>query len=182
MAKVLDFQERRRHLTAKKGFEPWSRRFGTPFDDDITIRRLDGSIVRFIIQGGEESAMAIYELVMGATGLGPGPRFHYLGSEEKMAVTDLTLFMLDLLRFEAMFRLGWLNDYAFLSIPIMDLIEGFRGQFAAARYQTPNLSPSHPRYAQYIGEFEGDRNAFVRKLIPEAIQAFCSQEDGADKS
>ena len=182
LAKILDLNERKRHLTAKKGFEPWFRRFGTPFDDNTSIRDLDSSIVRHLIRGGEESAMALYELIMGIMGLGAGPRFHYLEIDNKMGVTDITLFLLDLLRFEAMYRLGWLVDYPFLTVPLLDLVQNFSGQFSAARHQSPALSPAHPKYSLYIAEFEGDRNSFVRKMIPEAIQAFCENKDDAGKS
>ena len=177
MATILDIHEGKRRLTARKGFEPWSRRFGFAFDQSTSVRLLDSSIVRFIIRGGEDSAMALYELIMGITGLGPGLRFHYLESENKMGVTDITLFLLDLLRFEAMYRLGWLDDYSFLRIPLIDLIQGFKDQFSAARHKSPALCSTHPRYSEYLSEFEGDRNSFVRKLIPEAIQIFCKTDD-----
>ncbi|MFZ2445021.1 MAG: hypothetical protein WAW37_01565 [Syntrophobacteraceae bacterium] len=182
MAKILDLNERKRHLAAKKGFEPWARRFGTHFEDDTSIRDLDSSIVRYLIRGGEDSAMALYEIIMGIMGLGAGPRFHYLESNNKMGVTDVTLFLLDLLRFEAMYRLGWLVDYPFLNVPLLDLVQNFRGQFSAARHQSPALSPAHPKYTQYLAEFEGDRNTFVRKMIPEAIQVFYTQSNDTEKS
>lgn len=181
MAKILDMNECRRHLAAKKGFDPWSRRFGMAFDDNTRFRDLDNSTVKYLIRGGEESALALYELIMGMKGLGPGNRFHYLESESKMGVTDITLFLLDLLRFEAMYRLAWLDDYSFLQVPLLDLIQGFGNQFSAARHRSPSLSAAHPRYPEYLAEFEGDRNSFVRKLIPEAIQVFCQNQGGSEQ-
>jgi len=182
LADIIDLNERRRHLKAKKGFEPWSRRFGVYFSDDTSVRDLDSSTIRYLIRGGEDSATALYELIMGINGLGSGQRFHYLESDRKMGVTDITLFLLDLLRFEAMYRIDWLNEYQFLTVPLLDLIQHFHTQFAASRHQSPALSPLHPRYAEYLAQYEGDRNAFVRRLIPEAIQIFCSQEDNTGKS
>lgn len=182
LARVLFLAERKRHLAAKKGFDPWTRRFGTTFDDETSVRRLDDSIIKFLIPGGEDSAAALYELVMGMQGLGAGSRFHSLDSENKMGIMDVTLFLLDLTRFEAMRRLGWLDDYPYLNIPLIDLVQGFRTQFASARNQCPPLSSAHPQYLQYSTEFEGDRNAFVRKLIPEAIQTFCRGKGGAGNS
>jgi hypothetical protein len=175
MAKILDLLEQKRHLTAKKGFEPWSRRFRIPFDDNTSIRQLDNSTLKYLIRGGEDSAVALYELIMGIKNLGPGHRFHYLDNESKMNVTDVTLFLLDLLRFEAMYRLGWLDDYPFLSTPLLDLVQEFAGRYAAARHQCPSLTPSHPKYSQYIAEFEPDRNSFIRRLIPDAIQKFYAE-------
>ncbi len=182
MAQILDLFECKRHLTAKRGFEPWSRRFGKAFEDGTSIRDLDSSIVRYLIRGGEDSAMALYEFIMGVMGLGAGPRFHHLETNNKMGVTDITLFLLDLLRFEAMYRLGWLVNYRFLTVPLLDLVQNFRSQFSAARHQSPSLAPSHPKYILYLAQFESDRGSFVRKMIPEAIQAFCATENDTSKS
>ncbi len=173
MAGIVDINEGRRRLAAKKGFTPWSRRFRASFNEDTSIRALDSPLIRYLVRGDEDSSMALNELVMGIKGLGPGPRFHYLDSQSKMYVTDITLFLLDLVRFETMHRLGWLDDYAFLEIPLIDLIVNFRDQFLAARYTSPELSHSHPLYPKYLAEYESDRDVFLRKLIPEAIKAFC---------
>ncbi len=177
MARVLDMNEGKRRLAAKKGFDPWSRRFRTSLDEDTSIRQLDDSVIRYLVRGGEDSATALYELIMGIGGLGPGTRFHYLDSASKMSVTDITLFLLDLVRFETMYRLGWLEDYSFLEVPLVDLIQSFKHQFSAARHSSPPLCSTHPLYEEYAAEFEGDRNSFVRKLIPEAIKTFCDMED-----
>jgi hypothetical protein len=159
MARIVDINEGRRRLAAKKGFTPWSRRFRASFDEDTSIRALDSPVIRYLVRGDEDSSTALNELVMGIKGLGPGPRFHYLDSQSKMCVTDITLFLLD--------------DYAFLEIPLIDLIVNFRDQFLAARYTSPGLSHSHPLYPNYLAEYESDRDVFLRKLIPEAIKAFC---------
>lgn len=181
MAIVLDINECRRRLAAKKGFGPWTRRFNLGFSDDTSIRELDNEIVKYLIHGGDDSAMALYELIMGVKGLGQGVRFFYLDNEKKMAVTDITLFLLDQFRFEAMFRLGWLDDYPTLHIPLLDLVQDFKSNFSAIKHQSPTLSAAHPRYREYLSEFEGDRNAFVRKLVPDAIQLFSSMLDNAEQ-
>ncbi|MGC9964151.1 MAG: hypothetical protein ABSE08_01975 [Syntrophobacteraceae bacterium] len=173
MAGIIDINEGRRRVAAKKGFAPWSRRFSISFNENTSIRRLDNSVIGYLVRGGEDSAMALYELIMATKGLGPGMRFDYLDSESKMYVTDITLFLLDLIRFEAMYRLGWLDEYAFLSVPLVDLIANFKDQFSALRNSAPVLSQSHPLFRQYLAEYEGDRNVFLRKLIPEAIKTFC---------
>lgn len=182
MATILDLNERKRHLTARKGLEPWSRRFGNSFGDDTSVRDLDSSIIRYLIRGEAESTMALYELIMGMMGLGAGPRFHFIENQEKMGVTDITLFLLDLIRFEAMHRLGWLDEYPLLSVPLVDLVTDFRTKYSAGRHLSPALSSAHPRYSEYIAQFEGDRNSFVRKLIPEALQLFSNRADDAGKS
>ena len=65
MARVLDINEGKRRLAAKKGFDPWLRRFRISFDENTTIRQLDNPVIRYLVQGGEDSAVALYELIMG---------------------------------------------------------------------------------------------------------------------
>jgi hypothetical protein len=179
MGRLLYIVECKRRIAAKKGFNPWGRRFGISFDENTSVRRLDNQIIKYLIKGNEDSSSALYELIMGIKGLGQAPRFHHLDSESKMGVTDITLFLLDLVRFEAMYRLSWLDDYPFLRVPLVDIIQSFPDQFSAARHSSPALSSAHPLYEQYVAEFEGDRHSFIRKLIPEAIKAFCDMEDDA---
>lgn len=173
MGSLLYISECRRRIAAKKVLNPWLRRFGISFDENTSIRRLDHRVIKSLVMGGEDSSSALYELIMGIKGLGPAARFHYLDSKSKMGVTDITLFLLDLVRFEAMYRLGWLEDYPFLEISLVDLVQSFQDKFSAAGNGAPALSAAHPLYEKYAAEFEGDRNSFVRKLIPEAIKTFC---------
>lgn len=179
MGRLLFISESKRRIAAKKGFGPWGRRFGTSFDESTSIRQLDNPVIKYLVRGDQDSSSALYELIMGIKGLGLAPRFHYLDSESKMKVTDITLFLLDLVRYEAMYRLGWLDDYLFLKVPLLDLIQAFHEQFSSARHNSPALSSDHPLYEQYAAEFEGDRHSFIRKLIPDAIKAFCDMEDDA---
>jgi len=179
MGRLLYISECKRRIAAKKGFSPWGRRFGISFDDNTSIRLIDNQVIKYLVRGNEDSSSAFYELIMGIGGLGLAPRFHYLDSQSKMNVTDVTLFLLDLARFEAMYRLGWLENYTFLELPLVDLIQSFKPQFSAQGLTPPALSAAHPLYPEYLAEFEGDRNSFVRKLIPEAIKAFCDLEDDA---
>lgn len=172
MAKILEMKGKRQYLTAKRGFEGWSRRFSEPFDENTRLLDLSDVTLAKLIQPGEEASMAINEFIMGVKGLGTGTRFHFLENMDKMALMDITLFFLDQLRFEAMRRLGWVEESPTSRLPLMDLVLEFPTRFSTDRHRTPNLSPAHPRYEQYQGTFEGDRAAFIRRLIPEALEVF----------
>lgn len=182
MAVILDMQERKRHLFAKKGFAPWSRRFGTSFSAQTSVRDLEDAVLRHLIKADDEAVSSLHDLIMGIRGLGPSGRFHELEKRSKMTVTDITIYLLDLLRFEAMHRLNWIEDLPVLKTPLFDLVSGrIDWSFEAGRL-APKLSPAHPKFDQYLRQFEGDRNVFVRKLIPDVILAFCNRDDDAGKS
>ena len=177
MGRLFHIDEARRRIAARKGLAPWRRRFGISFDENISIRRLDSMVIKYLVRGGEESSSAFYELIMGVKGLGSSHRFPYLDGRSKMGVTDITLFLLDMVRFETMFRLGWVEHCYVLEVALVDLVLNFQTHSSAAGNNPPALSEAHPLYSKYSTEFESDRHSFIRKLIPEAIKTFCDMKN-----
>ncbi|MDR3567226.1 MAG: hypothetical protein P4L43_04285 [Syntrophobacteraceae bacterium] len=177
MGRLLSMAECRRRIVARKGFEPWRRRFGILFDENTSVRSLDGAVIKRLARGNEEASSSLYELIMGIKGLGHAARFYFLDARSKMCVTDITLLLLDLVRFEAMFRLGWVEDYPYLNVALLDIVEGFQDKFPDSRHSSPVLCRTHPQYREYAEQFDFDRHSFVRRLIPEVIKVFCDPED-----
>jgi hypothetical protein len=89
-----------------------------------------------------------------------------------MEVMDVVIFLLDQFRFEAMRRLGWVGDEPIFDMSLIEAIEQYPSRFAADRHRTPSLSANHPRFNEFSQAFENDRYAVVRRLIPEAIEAY----------
>lgn len=172
MAEIVDFQAKKRQMAAKRGFKSWSSRFSEQFDENTRFRDVGENTLGTLIQGGEVSSLPVYDLVMGIQGLGSGFRFHDLEVPDKMAVMDIAIFLLDQFRFEAMRRLGWLEDAPLFDTPIFDAIEQYTTRFASISHQAPRLSTSHPQFEEYEKAFESDRHAVVRRLIPEALEIY----------
>jgi hypothetical protein len=172
LAEVIRMDEARRQIGARRGFQSWTQRYGESFDESTCLPNLSDSTLGSLIEAGEQTSLAIHDLVMGVKNLGKGAHFHSLDTSQKMAIMDIAIFLLDQLRFECMRRLGWINGYATMAVPMVELISGFETGFAAVKNQTPELLPGHPRYQDYMNEFDMDRGAFLRRLIPEAIETF----------
>jgi hypothetical protein len=172
VAEILDLQDRKRRLVAGKGYANWIRKFSESFDQKTTVADLSDSTLAVLIRGDEESSLCLYDFIMGVMGLGAGLRFYFLDSAVKMTVMDVTFFLLDQCRFEAMRRLGWLEDHPTLHIPLVDLVSSFRDTFPRERHTAPSLSQSHPGFEEYEKTYGGDRAAYVRRLIPDAIEEF----------
>lgn len=172
MAEIVELQKQKRRLAAKRGFKVWNQRFPEHFNEDTRLMDLSDSTLNILAKSGEESSLLLYDLIMGLKGYGRGARFFELPSKERLTVTDITLFLLDQLRFEAMRRLGWVEEVPTSSVVLLDLVDRFSTTFAPLRNTTPALSPSHPRYPEYKDTFCSDQHVFVRKLIPEALEAF----------
>jgi hypothetical protein len=179
MAVILELQQERRRILARRAFAGWARRFSDQLDEHTRLSDLSDGTLRTLSQSGESASMLIHDLVIRFRGLGNGAKFHDLGREAKMAVMDVSLFLLDQIRFEVMRRLGWVEDSPVFGLPIIDLVEGFPPVCSGIANQTPGLLRSHPLYDEYRAVFEGDRSVFVRKLIPEALEAFQEEDKGA---
>lgn len=172
MSEIVDFQAKKRQMAARRGFRSWESRFSEPFDEHTRFRDIGDRTLRTLIKGGEESTRPLYDLVMGFHGLGAGLKFHDLQAADKMEVMDVVIFLLDRFRFEAMRRLGWLEDDPTMDIAIVEAMEEYPSRFVHDRHRTPPLSPDHPGFPEYSKAFENDRHAFVRRLIPDAIAAY----------
>lgn len=175
VAQVLEIREQKRYLAGKKAFESWRKRFHESFDIETRPEDLTEAALSILIEGTEEASMPLYEFIMGALGLGKGPRFYSLETAEILLVTDISLFLLDQLRFEAMRRMDWVEDWPTLHIPLLDLVLDYAGRFSSAKHATPDLSATHPLFPEYQRIFQGDRPSFVRRLIPDAVRAFQEQ-------
>jgi hypothetical protein len=179
MAVILELQQQRRRLAAKRGFESWTRRFSESLDEQTCLKDLNDEILRTLIQSEEDSSLLLYGLIMGFLGLGKGADFYDLDSRSRLEIMDTALFLLDQLRFEAMRRLDWVERSPVCCVPLLDLVQQFSTVYSGMKNQAPRLRHSHPRYPEYVKAFEGDRSVFVRKLIPDVIQAFQEDEEGA---
>ncbi len=179
MAEVLDMQQQRQRLAASRGFAGWSRRFPASYDQTTSVADLSDTVLRALMEGGDHASLLLYELIMGVMKLGKGTNFDGLASPIKLEVIDKALFLLDQLRFEVMRRLNWVSPSSFATVPMVDLIENFRTTYASMKNHTPSLLEHHPRYTEYQKLFEADRAAFVRRLIPDALEAFAEEPEGA---
>ncbi len=172
MGEILNIRDRHRRLAAKRGFEKWVRKFSEPFDQETSIADLSDSTLGILIQGNEESSLTLHDFIMGVMGMGPGLRFHFLENAEKMALMDVSFFLLDQLRFEAMRRLRWVEDHPNFHVPMIDLVDCFTDRFSKVRHEAPALSRDHRFYKDYEKAFAGDRSSFIRRLVPMALDEF----------
>lgn len=172
MAQIIQFDEQRRTLTAKRAFRRWSSRFHDTFEADTCPRDLNDSTLLELIQPGDQSMKILHEFILAVKGREEENAFNSLSPEEKMTVMDTGLFVLDRLRFECMKRLGWIEGYPASGVALIDLVEGYRETYSKMKHEVPSLSPEHPLYEEYEAAFESDRGAFIRRLIPQALEAF----------
>jgi len=172
LGEVIQLETIRRQLAAKRGFHYWSRRFGEVFSEDTRLQDLSSATLGKLIQAGEQTTQALNELIMGVKNIDSESQPHRMDNSQKMAIMDMAIFLIDQIRFECMRRLGWIESYQTMDASLVDMIADFADWRSSGQAYTPPLAPDHPRYGEYLKEFDTDRMAFVRRLIPEAIETF----------
>jgi hypothetical protein len=150
----------------------WSRRFKEKLDEQTSLSDLSNQTLLFLISPGDQNIFALYELVMGVKDLGSTSDFFQLEKAEKMEVIDISIYLLDQLRFECMRRLKWLESGARHEVPVVDLIEQYPQLKEQGTNLIPPLSESHPKYQIFERLSELEKETFIRKQIPEAIDKF----------
>jgi hypothetical protein len=178
MVQIVHLASFKRRQAARRGFKAWLRRFDEPLDEETRIADLSDTTLAFLISPGEENIFLLYELVMGVKGLGTSSDFFSLDRALKMEVIDISIYLLDQLRFECMRRLNWLASDCPPPSSLVELVEHYPTLTGEARRMIPALSAFHPSYETYKGLSEFEKETFVRKQIPAAIERFKSRLKG----
>ncbi len=176
MGEIIELEQFRRKLAADQGFRTWLSRFREKFGPQTRLADLSPSTLLFLATPGEEPLFALIDLVMGTQGWGSSARFLLddLDRHTKQGILDAALRLLDYCRFEILWRLGWITKLPASDLPLVDLVELLL-QGEAAALALPELAATHPAQSEYQQLIPSDRQVFIRRLIPAALQAFRRQ-------
>jgi len=172
MAKVIDLKTYRDHALDQRVFGPWAKRFGEVYTHTAALPDLGLTTLYALALPGDFGSAAFYELIMGILELGPADNFHFLDNDHRMRIVDCHLFLADQVRFELMYRLEWITDFGPRTLPLVEMVLELAAAKEIARSAPAQLAPSHPEYSQYQELLYGDKEAFVRRMLPAALEAF----------
>lgn len=172
MGKIVDLESYRLQAVEKRAFQPWERRFSRSFGRGVRLCDLSDDTLMKLAQPGEGSAGAYYDLIMAVFDLGEEMNFSSLEKDQQLRVVDIHLFLADQMRFEMMRRLGWVETFFADDRPLVTLITDFEQLRERCRTHPPTLSRSRPDYDQYKALTPREREGFIRRLLPSALEAF----------
>jgi hypothetical protein len=89
-----------------------------------------------------------------------------------MLVVDLHLFLADQVRFEMMRRLKWITGFEGIKYSILEMVQEFNRVKEKCRLNPPQLAGSNADYAEYQRLTTGDKEVFIRRMLPQALEAF----------
>jgi len=172
MSDVVDLESYRAKAATQRGFGPWEKRFGETYGENTGIGDLSNKTLYALALPGQESNTAFYELIMGILGLGHAAKFYYLDKKDQLKIIDIHLFLADMVRFEMMHRLGWTENRPGEHMGLLDIVQKFDQIKEIFRKTPPRLSSTHPEFLSYSSLTKGDRESFIRRLLPKALEAF----------
>jgi hypothetical protein len=172
MAKVIALDDYRNSQALRAGYRQWRRIFNDPFSARTRLSDLGPATLSRLAEPGEHSTAALYDLIIGFLGYGPHAVFESLDSHRQSHVLDVHLFILDQIRFEMMFRLQWLENFIGNRFPLFDMVVGFQRIRSACQKHPPKLAKSHPDYEAYSLLIDRDKQVFIRRMLPLALETF----------
>ncbi|MCX5892210.1 MAG: hypothetical protein NTW80_04430 [Deltaproteobacteria bacterium] len=174
MAEVIDLERFRAKLAADQGFRTWLARFEEQFGPETRLQDLSSTTLLYLASPGEENLYVLFDLVMGARGLGGSVRFRLDDLEEaaRLKIMDTAFALMDRLRFELMRRLGWVEEVPGGEWSLIQLVQqAWRRETDFGR-EVPRLAEDYPDFAAYDRLNPMDRAVFIRRLIPQAVETF----------
>ena len=178
MTKIVDLDQYRLSAAEKRAYTPWQQRFGESYGAATKLTDLNDRTVYHLSIPGEESTTAYYELIMGALGLGLAAKFFYLEQAQQMQVVDIHLILADQVRFDLMRRLQWVSEYPARKITLLALVLEFDYFKATLKDQPLRLDERHPAYDAYESLIPRERESFIRRLLPKALDTFKARIEG----
>ncbi|MCB2191411.1 MAG: hypothetical protein KQI62_07595 [Deltaproteobacteria bacterium] len=176
-AEVVSLAQARRDKEARAAFGRWERRLGFRPPADAALSELPDSVLHQLAELGHQATLALYDVVLGVRGQGPGEHYPDLEARLKLEALDVFLFLADQVRFEVMVRLGWLDPGPVRGASILEMAKDFHNFQAKAGRQPLRLTKAYPSYDQVERRMGLEPEAVVRSVIPQALEAFKAELD-----
>ena len=171
-AEVVSLDDARRNREARAAFARWPQRVRYAPAPDERLSQLPGEVLSTLAQLGHQATLALYDLVLGVRGLGPGETYPGLEPRAKLEALDAFLFVVDQVRFELMSRLGWLRPPRTRKHSMVDMAKHYRAIAAEEGQEPLVLTEAYPEYEQVRRRLSLEPEAVVRSVIPQALEAF----------
>ncbi|CAO0824812.1 conserved hypothetical protein [Desulfarculales bacterium] len=176
MGVLVNLKDCWRGKAARQSFGRWERRMGFTPGPDTRVSDLPDGVLSRLAELDREATLALYDVVLGVRGWGPGERFTYLESRPKVEALDAFLFLADQVRFDLMRRLGWVQDVAAESFSMLDMAARSKDIQASFSPEVPKLTRAYHRYEDLERYLALEPAVVVRSLIPEALLAFRNRQ------
>ncbi|RJQ70720.1 MAG: hypothetical protein C4519_20595 [Desulfobacteraceae bacterium] len=172
MAEIVSISEYRERSALRVGYRSWRRFFKEEFPAQTRLCDLSPAVLGRLAEPGKSSDLLFYSLIIGFLGFSANERFETLGKRMQMHVVDVHLFLSDQVRFEMMWRMGWLARFGAEQHTLFELVRQFDRFRKRCQENPPLLASSHPRFNEYEDLIDQDKQVFIRRMFQDALDAF----------
>jgi hypothetical protein len=172
VAQIISLAEYKAQAAQKAVARYWHSLFKEPFNAKHKLSDFRPKTLCYLAEPGDESTTALYSLIIGFSGFSETTTFECLDSRMQNHILDIHLFLSDQIRFEMMFRLGWLEKFVGNQYSLYKMVTGFEHIQQVCLDQPPSLAKDHPDYPVFAGLFERDQQVFIRRMMVSALEAF----------
>jgi len=175
MTEIIELNKVRLDAAVSRGYRNWKSRYKEDFGLQTLLSHISLKTLISLAQAHNRDTFYLYDLIMNLQNLGSGFEFNELASKDKIAVIDRYLFLIDRIRFEYMKRLGWVESYPGEESTLVELIINFDRLGPGLQTRIPSLSRDHPAYEKFRTMNAFEKEEYIRKLIPKALQKIKDQ-------
>lgn len=172
MAKIIPIDEYRDMQALHAGYSLWRHQFSEDFNAGTGLAELSPTTLGRLAEPGDDSTKVLCSLIIGFLGYGRSETFETLPSQYQSYVLDIYLFLADQIRFEMMYRLGWLRQFVGNQFSLFDMVRKFEHIKRACQQDPPQLAKDHPGYSEYRDLIDRDKQVFIRRMLASALQTF----------
>ena len=172
MADVVQLSQYRNRAAVRNGFARWQKQFKDVFSIDTRIMDLKDATLLRLAQSDKDATDLLHSLIIGFCGYPQHATFETISVRSQMHVLDVYLLLSDQIHFEVMFRLGWIESFVGHSYSLYQIVTSFLNVKDACWEAPPVLSKGHCDYDDYQKLIEREKQVFIRRLLPSAIEAF----------
>jgi len=172
MTAIINLNNYKRSIQAKKVFQGWAKRFNEFFDEDTTTAMLSDTTLMTLCESTDESSFLLCDLIIKANFNEDFENFESLPSFLKLKIIESTLFLNDIFRLECMRRLLWISELTVLNISLYKIVSEWDHNQNIILKQMPLMTPACPGFHQFNETPEEHKDIIIRKLIPRALDQF----------
>ncbi len=172
MAKIIPLSTYKAQIAIRDGFKSWRTLFRESFDGKTRLSDLTPETLNFLAEPGDRSSAALHAMIIGFCGHGASTCFEELAPRLRPRILDIFLFISDQIRFEMMFRLGWIEHFGGNRYPLYQMVTAFEQMKERRHLHWPTLARDHHDYERFADLMERDQQVFIRRMVPSALAAF----------
>ena len=172
MAEIISLALYREQAAVRDGFRSWRTLFEEPLDAQTRLSDLGPKTLSYLAEPGEGGTAVLHAMIIGFSGHGAATPFDALDSNLQTRILDVFLFISDQIRFEMMFRLGWLEHFWGQQQPLFKMVTAFDDIKKRCSVHLPALARNHRDYEQYASLIERDQQVFIRRMFSSVSASF----------